>query len=196
MYHYAGNNPVRYIDPDGNDFKGAIRGFVNMVSAGFEIAGGIFLMGCAGAGEIGSVGLATPAAVAVGVVGFAAFVDGMANFAFAASDFAVELVDCFTKDMPVDGDLLPANIGGAIGSGIDQQNGFNAQKENKKGPAQIKGENINGAVSLGLTTSGYLGSVVEAISTQAPASANQVVNEVSHQYDIYNNTKLMLEKEE
>ena len=85
---------------------------------------------------------------------------------------------------------------GAFGSGIDQQNGFNAQKENKKGPAQIKGENINGAVSLGLTTSGYLGSVVEAISTQAPASANQVVNEVSHQYDIYNNTKLMLEKEE
>ena len=50
----------------------------------------------------------------------------------------------------------------------------------------------NGAVSLGLTTSGYLGAFVEAASTQAPASANQVVNEISHQYDIYNNTKLQL----
>ena len=153
-------------------------------------------MGAATVGEIGSFALATPAAVAVGGIGFTAFIDGLSNFAFSAVDFAIGLANCFTDNTSVNGDLLPANLGGAIGAGIDQKNGFYAEKQNKKGPAQVKGEKINGAFTFAFTFSGYCGSVVETGTTGTPASVNQIINEVSHQYDVYNNTKLMLEREE
>ena len=100
---------------------------------------------------------------------------------------------------PIDEDAKKYNrnlpgMGGAIGSGIDQKNGFDAQTEGKKWPAQVTGERINGAVSLGLTTAGYVNSVVESSSLHLPPSKDQIINEVSHQYDVYNNTKLMTEE--
>ena len=67
-------------------------------------------------------------------------------------------------------------------------------KRKEKGPAQVTEERINGAVSLSLTTAGYVNSVVESSSLNLPPSKDQIINEVSHQYDIYNNTKLMTEE--
>ena len=33
MYHYSNNNPIRYADPDGNDFKDMTRKFTHFVSS-------------------------------------------------------------------------------------------------------------------------------------------------------------------
>ncbi|MGI5092766.1 hypothetical protein H0R96_09525 [Treponema socranskii] len=198
LYHYAGNNPVKYIDSDGKSLKGALRGLLNMGLSALEIKGRITMMTVAAAGQIGSVCLATPFAIVLGCAGFAVMVDGFVNFALSASTFAIEIGDCFTKEKNLpDANLLPSNFGGMIGSTIDQSNGFNAQTEGKKGKVQIKGEKINTVIAFGLNLIGYVQSLIENGTKNglSVSDAGEIIsNEMLHQYDVYNTTKTVIEE--
>jgi len=103
------------------------------------------------------------------------------------------LADCFNANVP-NGDLLPSNIGECIGSGIDMQNGFDAQVEGEKGPSQKKLGNINTLISAGLSTVGYASSVKAAASQglenmSKKDIADVLVNEATHQMDVVNATR-------
>lgn len=180
---------MKFTDPDGCDIKGVFRGLGGMGLSALAITGGVAMMAGAGAAEVPSAGTST----LLGIAGFGVFVDGLAAFALSAADFSVELADCFKADVP-NGDLLPSNIGECVGSGIDMQNGFDAQVEGEKGPMQKKLGNINTIVSAGLSTVGYASSVKAAASQglenmSKKDIADVLVNEASHQMDVVNATR-------
>ena len=58
---------MKYIDPDGRDIRGMLRGTVKIALAVGEVIGGISMVVGAAAGEYFSVSLATSAAVVLGI---------------------------------------------------------------------------------------------------------------------------------
>lgn len=187
MYHYAGNNPVRYVDPDGCSVKGAFRAAFHVGLSCLTVAGGVGLMAASGVGEVASAGAATPLAVAGATGGFAVFVSGMTAFACSAAELTTEIADCFTDNAP-NAEVFPSGIGGCVGSGIDMANGFDAQKEGEKGPNQVKGEAIETLVTSAISTCAYGKSVADLAGNGMPTAkeaAGILYNEASHQYDMY-----------
>ena len=185
VYHYAGNNPVCYVDPTGEDIKGMIRGAVKIVTAVAEIKGGIALVAGAAAGEIFSVGLSTPASIALGAVGVGMIIDGISRVALAAGDFMLESLDTAGVDV-MDGDLLPSSIGGMIGAVLDKGKGTAFSDTGKVGTAQKTGEKINSAFTFVGNTTNYANTVLSS-----PSAGEAIINEVFHQYDVFDATKTL-----
>jgi hypothetical protein len=79
LYHYAGNNPVRYTDPDGNfDALAVLQG-------GLKIIGGLVITGAA---AIGTLVLAADDATGVGVLDDPAIAGTVAAAAFGVAAIA------------------------------------------------------------------------------------------------------------
>ena len=178
---------VKYIDPDGCSVKGAFRAAFHVGLSCLTVAGGVGLMAASGVGEVASAGAATPLAVAGATGGFAVFVSGMTAFACSAAELTTEIADCFTDNAP-NAEVFPSGIGGCVGSGIDMANGFDAQKEGKKGPNQVKGEAIETLVTSAISTCAYGKSVADLAGNGMPTAkeaAGILYNEASHQYDMY-----------
>ncbi|MDR0877531.1 MAG: RHS repeat-associated core domain-containing protein [Treponema sp.] len=187
-YHYAGNNPVKYTDPDGKDIRGMIRGALKMGLAISEIVGGAATVAAAAAGEIGTVGLSTAASIALGTLGVTAILDGVSRFALAAGDFTLESLDTGGKQV-MDGDILPSSTGGMIGAVIDKKNGVAFSDTGKVGPSQKTGEKINAGITFLSNTADYANTMASS-----PGPIQAITAEASHQYDIYDTTKTALEK--
>ena len=180
LYAYGANNPVRYIDPDGNSVKGIFRATFHVALSCLTVAGGVGLMAA-------SVSTATPLAVAGAVGGFTLLVSGLAAFACSAAELSTEIADCFT-DKALNAEVLPSGIGGCVGSEMDMANGYDAQKEGKKGPNQVKGEAIETLVTSTISTYSYGKSVAKLAEkglSKAKDAAGIIYNEVSHLYDMY-----------
>jgi hypothetical protein len=153
-----------------------------------EILGGITAVGAATAGAIGSVGLSTPASIAVGTLGVTAILDGIGRFGLAAGDFMLEALDTGGKNV-MDGDILPTSVGGMVGAVIDKGNGEAFSDTGKIGPAQKTGEKINAGVTFLSNTTDYANTMASS-----PSPIKAITTEASHQYDIYDTTKTILEE--
>ena len=147
LYAYGANNPVRYIDLDGDSVKGIFRATFHVVLSCLTVAGGVGLMAT-------PVSTATPLAVAGAVGGFTLLVSGLTAFACSAAELSTEIAGCFT-DKTLNAEVLPSGIGGCVGYGMDMANGYDAQKEGKKGPNQVKGEAIETLVTSAISTYSY-----------------------------------------
>ena len=93
VYHYAGNNPVRYTDPDGEALNLAAAGIGALLGAGIAIASGksgqeIAAAAVGGAATGGMAGLTMGGSLAVQVAGGALAGSGcLLKSAFAYSVF-------------------------------------------------------------------------------------------------------------
>jgi hypothetical protein len=146
-----GNNPVKYLDPDGRDIRGAFKGLAKAISGGLSVAGGIGTLTALGAAEAGSLGAATPIVILGGVAAFAMISGGFTAVGFGLGEMATELADCFSSnDMHIDS---PTDIGGMVGAVIDINQGHNRSKDGA-GPNEKLGSVVNAVASstLGLAT--------------------------------------------
>ncbi len=93
LYHYAGNNPVKYTDPTGAfDFATLKRGLINLYKGVGKISGGIGIWGACGVSEAISVGTATPLAIIGGVLGGGLVANGWIQASVGAAEIITGLV--------------------------------------------------------------------------------------------------------
>ena len=77
VYHYGGNNPIIYLDPDGEANWPMVRRGVTNIAAGIgQISGGIAVYAASGAGTVASGGSATPLAIVGGIAATGLVVNG------------------------------------------------------------------------------------------------------------------------
>jgi len=152
-----------------------------------EVATGMSMVTGAAAGEYFSVGLATPAAVALGTAGIGVMMDGISRTGLGIADFVAETADTRGANV-IDGDILPSSTGGLLGAAIDKKNGNAFSDTGKIGPAQKMGEKINAGFTFLTSTADYVNTAKSATSTVKILS-----NEVQQQYNIYDTTKTLTE---
>jgi len=161
LYHYAGNNPVRYTDPDGRKYGAAAK---KIILATTEIVGGVALAG--GTGGIG-------AAVGVGLI-----LDGIGRMGLGFTDLVASTVEAQGKTPAIKSDVIPSSVLGAIGAVIDKKQGKCSSDTGKVGKNQQRGDNINDTLTYAASTFSYL---KEVKSNPTPKEA--LKNEASHLYD-------------
>lgn len=178
---------MRYVDPDGRDIKGMVRGTLKIILATLEMKSGMGMLLGAVAGEFLTVGLSTGASVALGTAGVLTMVDGANRFGLAIADFVAETADTFGAKV-VDGALLPSTLGGSIGAVIDKRNNECFSDTGEIGPAQKTGEKINASVSYITSTLDYVN------TTKTNSSAGEIItNEIMQQYNNYDTVKTLAE---
>jgi len=112
VYHYAGNNPVKYVDPDGNEIKKS-----QLMGGVIQMAGGAVIWAAAIAGAPESFG----ATMFTCVWGTKEFADGLAKIstAFAGMDYdgAIPEIAGFIANAVGADDKLSEQLQSGIGLG-------------------------------------------------------------------------------
>jgi hypothetical protein len=158
VYHYAGNNPLKYTDPDGKkifDSRWWARNWDNLASAGLGVAEAV-----AGAGIAGATGITGAGAFAGGLM----VIHGGANAFVQASKITITTIaadlhgdnyaDVMDLSMP---DTAIGVVTWALGLAAEAITGFTADNTAEKAGAVgdlldiAVGLGISGAVSRNLT---------------------------------------------
>ena len=87
LYHYATNNPIRYIDPNGCvDWDIVGKGIENLYKGLGKMGTGALILGSSGAVEAFSAGTATPLVAATGIIGGGFVANGFTQFVIGTAE--------------------------------------------------------------------------------------------------------------